>query len=301
MQYWKRILREPLLHFFVAGVILFVIFGQTPRGQSEAPSDKTIIVDKQGLLNFLQYRSKAFETEYFTQELDNMSAEERKNLVDEYVEEEMLYREAKALGLEQGDYVIRQRVVQKMRYLIDDLTEGGSAPDDTVLNEYLTKHKDIYTLEPSVTFTHVFVDSTLHSDSDAKQMAERLKTELNARNAAFNDSPQLGDRFPYFQNYVERTLDYVQSHFDAGFVAELAKLTPSEKKWNGPIKSTHGYHLVMLTGRTDSRLPELKEIRAQVAEDWERDRTEKARSKGLSRLASEYKIERRDFPPGQSK
>ncbi len=301
MQYWKRIIREPLLHFLVAGVILFVIFGQTPRGKNEPSSDKTIVVDKQGLLNFLQYRSKAFETEYFTQELDKMSAEERQSLVDEYVEEEMLYREAKALGLEQGDYVIRQRVVQKMRYLIDDLTEGGTAPDDAVLNDYLKKHKDIYTLEPSVTFTHVFVDSTLHSDSDAKQMAERLKAELNARNAAFNDAPQFGDRFPYFQNYVERTLDYVQSHFDAGFVAELAKLTPTDKKWSGPIKSVHGYHLVMLTGRTSAHLPELKEIRAQVAEDLQRDRTENARSKGLSRLANEYKIERRDISPGNSK
>jgi hypothetical protein len=301
MQNLKRILHEPLVHFLVAGVILFVIFGQTHRGQTETASDKTITVDKQGLLNFLQYRSKAFETEYFTQELDAMSTEERQDLVDQYVQEEMLYREAKALGLEQGDYVIRQRMVQKMRYLIDDLTETGNAPDDAVLNAYLQKHKDIYTQEPSVTFTHVFVDSTQHSDPEARGIAEHLKADLNARGAAFNDAPQFGDRFPYFQNYVERTVDYVQSQFGAEFMAELAKLTPSDKKWVGPIRSMHGYHVVMLTSRTKARLPQLKEIRDQVAEDWERDRTEFARSKGLNKLASEYKIERKDLTAESAK
>src|SRR5262245_15259443 len=130
---WRTIVREPLLHFLLLGGILFTLFGFTHHSAADLSSNKTITVDKEGLLNFLQYRSKAFETEYFTQQLDAMSPEERKNLVDQYVEEEMLYREARALGLEQGDYVIRQRLVQKMRYLIDDLTEGGAPPSDAVL------------------------------------------------------------------------------------------------------------------------------------------------------------------------
>src|SRR5262249_31075587 len=154
------------------------------------------------------------------QQLDAMSPEERKSLVDQYVEEEMLYREAKALGLEQGDYVIRQRLVQKMRYLIDDLTEGGEAPSDAVLSDYLQKHKDIYVLEPSVTFTHVFVDTSVHGERAAKEIAERLKAELDSKGAGFNDAPQFGDRFPFLVNYVERTLDYVTSQFGAEFVSE---------------------------------------------------------------------------------
>src|SRR5262245_52323295 len=175
----RQILREPLLHFLLAGAVLFGIFHLVNPVARDPLSDKTITVDKEGLLNFLQYRSKAFETEYFTQQLDAMSPEERQSLVDQYVEEEMLYREAKALGLEQGDYVIRQRLVQKMRYLIDDLTESGAAPSDAMLNDYLQKHRDIYTLEPSVTFTHVFVDTSVHGDKAAKEMAEHLKAELN--------------------------------------------------------------------------------------------------------------------------
>jgi hypothetical protein len=259
------------------------------------------VVDKEALLNFLQYRSKAFETEYFTKELDALPPEERKRLTDQYIEEEMLYREAKALGLEQGDYVIRQRLVQKMRYLIDDLTEGGGAPTDAVLNDYLQEHREIYTQEPAVTFTHVFVDPSTRGDRATKEMADELRCELNARGARFNDAPQYGDRFPFHENYVERTLDYVQSHFGAEFVAQLSKITPSENRWRGPLKSMYGYHVILLTSRTEARLPELKEIRAQVEEDWQRDRTQAARNQGLSRLAGEYTVERRDLDSKSAK
>ena len=154
----RQILREPLLHFLVVGGILLGIYRLSHQAGMDVARDKTIVVDKETLLSFLQYRSKAFETEYFSRELDALSQEERKSLVDQYIEEEMLYREAKSLGLEQGDYVIRQRLVQKMRYLIDDITEGGGEPSDAVLNDYLQKHREIYTLSrpsPSLMYSWI--------------------------------------------------------------------------------------------------------------------------------------------------
>jgi parvulin-like peptidyl-prolyl isomerase len=182
-----------------------------------------------------------------------------------------------------------------MRYLIDDLTEGGSAPTDSVLNDYLQKHKEIYTQEPSVTFTHVFVDASTRNDNAAKEMADKLKAELNSRGARFNDAPRYGERFPFHENYVERTLDYVRSHFGDEFTAALSRIATSENRWAGPVKSTYGYHLVLLTSRTEARLPELNEIRAQVEEDWLRDRTHTARNQGMRRLATEYTVVRKDL------
>jgi hypothetical protein len=296
----KRVFKEPLVHFLAAGGILFLIFRFTNPVVPDLPSDKTITVDRQGLLNFLQYRAKAFQPEYFAKEFDAMSAEERKALVDQYVEEEMLYREARALQLEQGDYVIRQRLVQKMRYLIDDLTEGGSAPDDATLNQYLQKNSEVYTVAPSVTFTHVFLDSSRHGDSEAKTMAEKVQRELLSHAAGFNDAPRFGDRFPYLQNYVERTFDYVGSHFGDEFVSALKEMAPSQS-WSGPIHSIHGYHLVLLTARAEARMPELGEIRTQLEEDWKRDRAEAARSFSMSRLAREYTIRQKDLVADRKK
>jgi parvulin-like peptidyl-prolyl isomerase len=289
----KRILREPLLHFLVVGGLLFGIFTWSHRGSAKQASGKTIVVDKASLLNFLQYRNKAFKPEYFESQLDAMSPRELQDLSDQYVEEELLYREAKSLGLEEGDDVIRQRLVQKMNFLIEDLADTSGTPSEAELEEYLKKNQSQYIIEPSVTFTHVFADSSVHGEKAAKELAERLKAQLNSTHAAFNDAPQFGDRFPCLQNYVERTFDYIASHFGKEFTAEIQKLTPSQTQWVGPFRSEYGYHLVLITSRSEGRTPQLQEIRAQVEEDWLRDRKDKARTLSLRELASQYTIERK--------
>jgi parvulin-like peptidyl-prolyl isomerase len=289
----KRILREPLLQYLVVGGLLFGIFTWSHRGSAKQASGKTIVVDKASLLNFLQYRNKAFKPEYFESQLDAMSPRELQDLSDQYVEEELLYREAKSLGLEEGDDVIRQRLVQKMNFLIEDLADTSGTPSEAELEEYLKKNQSQYIIEPSVTFTHVFADSSVHGEKAAKELAERLKAQLNSTHAAFNDAPQFGDRFPFLQNYVERTFDYIASHFGKEFTAEIQKLTPSQTQWVGPFRSEYGYHLVLITSRSEGRTPQLQEIRAQVEEDWLRDRKDKARTLSLRELASQYTIERK--------
>jgi len=291
---WRRALREPLLHFLAGGGVLFVIFSLTSHAGAVAVSDHTILVDRATLLNFLQYRSKAFQNEYFTAQLDEMPAGQRENLVSQYVEEEMLYREAKSLALEDGDYVIRQRLVQKMRFLIDDLVDVDASPTDAQLIQYLERNREVYAVAPSVTFTHVFFDTSVHGDRQARELAERMVAQLNARGASFNDAPQFGDRFPFLQNYVERTTDYVASHLGDEFVQALAALAPSDRNWRGPIRSTYGYHAVLLTGRSAARTPELDEIRSQLIEDWQRDRAESARALSLRNMAAGYTVKRLD-------
>lgn len=289
----KRLLREPLLHFLVAGGLLFVIFTWSHRGTAKPTSGKTIVVDKASLLNFLQYRNKAFKPDYFEAQLDAMRPRELQDLADQYVEEELLYREAKSLGLEEGDDVIRQRLVQKMNFLIEDLADTSGKATEAELEEYLKKNQAPYVIDPSVTFTHVFTDFAVRGDKAAKELAERLKVQLNSTHAAFNDAPQFGDRFPFLQNYVERTFDYIASHFGKEFAAEIQKLTPSQTQWVGPVRSNYGYHLVLMTSRSEGRNPELQEIRTQVEEDWMRDRKEKAKAQSLRELAGQYTIERK--------
>ena len=291
----RRFLQEPLLHFLVAGGILFGAFGLTHRAGPALASSKTIVVDRETLLNFFQYRSNAFQPAFFSSQLEAMTAAERKDLVDQYVQEEILYREAKAMGLDQGDYVIRQRLVQKMRFLIEGMTEGRAEPSDAVLAEYFQKNSKRYAVDPSVTFTHVFFDSSVRGDQEARESALRLKDQLNAGGAAFSDAPKYGDRFPFLQNYVERTFDYVASQFGNEFVSELKQSTPSEKHWIGPIRSTYGYHVVLMTRLTEARIPKLDEIRSQVADDWQRDQIEDARSRSMNQLAGQYKIVEKDL------
>jgi PPIC-type PPIASE domain len=291
----RRLLQEPLLHFLAATGILFGVFGLTHRAGPVLASNKTIVVDGKTLLNFLQYRSKAFKPEFFSSQLEAMTPAERKDLVNQYVEEEILYREAKAMELEQGDYVIRQRLVQKMRFLIEGMAEGSAKPSDAALAEYLQKNMVRYVVDPSVTFTHVFFDSSVHGDRQARELALRLKDNLNASGAVFSDAPKYGDRFPFLQNYVERKFDYVASQFGNEFVSGLKQNAPSEEHWIGPIRSTYGYHVVLMTRLTEARVPALNEIRSQVADDWLRDQIEDERSRAMNQLVSRYKIVEKDL------
>jgi parvulin-like peptidyl-prolyl isomerase len=273
----------------VVGGLLFAVFHIIRGPEPAADNGKTIVVDRAKLLNFMQYQSAAFRPDYFDKQFDTLTPDELRGLVDKYVREEAMFREANALGLTDGDYVIRRRMVEKMRYLIDDTASEAFHPTDAELQKFFDEHKDRYEVAPSLTFTHVFIDTERHP-KDAEAVAERLKKELQAKGATFQDAPQYGDRFPYTQNYVKITPDFVQNQLGTGFIDALMKLKPSDHQWQGPIKSQFGYHVVMLTEHDPARLPKLSEIRDQVKEDMQRDRIRTFRANAVNDLVKHFTV-----------
>src|SRR5690606_40119591 len=236
---------DPLTHFLIAGTLIFLLFRITQGAHPPAPEDeRTIIVDRASLVTFMQYRSKAFRPEYFEAELASMSPEAQRNFIDEYVREEALVREARLMGLAEGDYIIRRRMAQKMLYLLDDTAAESFAPDEASLRKYFLDHQSRYEVPASMTFTHVFVDREIRREESALTRARRLKRDLQARNVRFEDAPAYGDRFPYARNYVARTDDFIAGQFGPAFASALEKLEPSAE-WQGPLESEYGYHLVL--------------------------------------------------------
>lgn len=286
----RRILRDPLFHFLVAGGILFAAYHIIRGPAATAADDNTIVVNRSKLLSFLQYESKAFKPKFFNARFDAMSDQGKQKLINQYVPEEALYREARAMGLEEGDYLIRRRLVQKMLYLIEDTATESFAPTEEQLRAYYLQHKDRYQVAPSLTFTHVFVDSELKRSETAEQVAQRLKTKLQAQGAGFNDAPAYGDRFPYLQNYVDRDPDFIEHQLGAAFASAVMKLTPSDHVWYGPIKSQFGYHLVLLTRHEPAYLPELSAVREQVKDDLLADTVAAYRDKAVADLVSRYQV-----------
>ena len=286
----KRIVRDPLTHFLAGGGVLFAVFALLHGGDTTGTADgKTIVVDQPALLNFMQYESAAFQPEVFSTQFNAMSAKDKKDLIDQYVRQEALVREARAMGLDQGDYVIRRRMVQKMMYLMDDTATQTFNPTEADLQRYFQAHQDVYRNAATITFTHVFVDKEAAHPGGAERAAERLKAELEARHAGFSDAPGYGDRFPYLRNYVQRTPDFVESQFGAGFATAVMKLQPSSH-WQGPIESDYGYHLVLLTETTPAALPKLSEVRGQVKDDLLRDTVAAYREKAIADLVRRFTV-----------
>ena len=98
-------------------------------------------------------------------------------------------------------------------------------------------------------------------------MAEKELVELNRKGVMFSDAPKHGERFLYHVNYVERTPDYVASHFGPDMTEALFELEPNDLLWRGPFDSAYGVHLVMLTTNEPGREPELAELEGRVRED----------------------------------
>lgn len=290
----RRILREPLLHFLIAGGAIYLLFAWW--GGDAARSDPhRILVDRAALLQYMQYQAQAFEPKTFAAQLDAMTPAQRQQLIDDYVREEVLYREAKALGLERGDYVMRQRLVQKMGFLLE--VHAATPVTEAELQKYLDAHRDLYHVAPSWTFTHVFVDRSRRGEPDARRIAGQLLRQLNEKHAGFNDAPRYSDRFPFLQNYVERTQEYIASHFGAAFAGELARLPLDAGRWQGPLKSDQGWHAVLLTARADARTPVLAEVRAQVQDDLQRDRDAALQEQSTQALIDQYRVELRGVQP----
>lgn len=285
----KKFLREPLLHFLAAGLALFVLFGLVNRdGRSSDPN--LILVDQEALLTFIQYRIKAFNPSLAKQKLEALSDEELDQLIGDYVREEVLHREALALGLDEDDYVIRRRLVQKLEFITEGFAEAGADLDGAAVQRYFDANKADYYVEPYVTFTHVFFQTEDRPREQARALAEKELQKLNRNGVPFSDAPQHGDRFLYHVNYVERTPDYVGSHFGPAMATALFALEPNEFVWRGPFDSAYGVHLVLLTTNEPGREPELAELEGRVREDARRVRVREETEAAIADVVEAYDV-----------
>ena len=290
----SRLLHEPLIHFVVAGAILYGAYATVVEDAGTPESEATIIVDRRALLTFLQYRANAFEPDTFGAVLDTMSDEELQELIDAYIDEEVLFREAQSLGLNSNDYIIRQRMVQKMSFLMSDIADRGAVGSDDELAAWFASNIEAYAIQPWTTFTHVFFDADRRGAAGAIEAAQAALTELNESETGFNDAPGYGDRFPFLRNYVERTYEYVASHFGYDFAEQLSALDESSAEWQGPLESSLGQHVVLITTQTPRAYPDLEAVRADVERDFNAERTRSALGEMTQAVRDRYQIEIRD-------
>ena len=287
-----KVLIDPLGHFLVLGLALFGLFAWVAK--DEGSSDTVIEVDRPAILTHIQYHARAFSPDAAAAHLDGMSDRELDRLIDSFVREEALYREALSLGMDQTDHVIKHRLVQSVEFITDDVALRTTEVSDDELETYFEANRERYRIEPTVTFTHVFFNSERHGAEEARNLATEKLAELNRDRVPFTDAPGHGDRFLYLVNYVERTEDLVASHFGDEMAAAVFALVADDANWVGPLQSRYGQHLVLLTGRTVERNPELAEVEARVRADAERETAEKRRDAFIETLVDTYEVRREE-------
>ncbi len=295
----RKLLKDPLTHFLVGGLALFLVYNLVAPDDGLETDPNTIVIDRDAILTFMQYRAKAFDLERFEAMLDAMPEDELQLMIDDYVREEVLHREALALGLEANDYVIKQRLIQKVEFLARGFAEAVATPDEKETQAFFEKNKSDYYIQPYTTFTHVFFDRERHNPEELEALAKDKLKELNTDNVIFSDAVGHGERFPYHVNYVERTPDYIASHFGSQMAASIFMIEPGGSTWFGPFRSPYGLHLVLVTKNQPGRTPELEEIYTRVQQDATRAAINERTEQAIDEILKTYEV-KVDLAPSEA-
>lgn len=288
----RRLAREPLTCFVILAIPLFLL-GRQVR---EAPD--AIRVSREDLVNFVKNHanSKSIAEEVndddIAARLNTLPKAALAQIVNDYVAEEALFREARTLGLDQKDYAMRRRMVQQY----DAVLRGLAAPLETTPSEgnlmrYFSANQEKYQVEATTSFTHVYFSNEARGQRKALADATALRDRLKHENLAPEQAILLGDRFLYHSHYMERSHDLIASHFGTQLADQVVLLPPMPGKWQGPIGSAYGYHLVQILGQQPRHIPSLDQVRAEVTLDMRRDAIEKEVAAAKSKTIGAYRIE----------
>jgi peptidyl-prolyl cis-trans isomerase C len=193
----------------------------------------------------------------------------------------VLMREAVALGLDQGDRVIRQRLAQKLEMTLAEIA-ALEVPGEAELRAFHAARLDTYTAPQRVSFTHRFVDAKRHGD-DLPQAAQSLARALGA-----------GDPFHAPLTLTEAVPEQLARVFGPGFrdaVLQLAEQAGAGAGWSSPLASPWGLHLVRIDAYAPARLEEFDEVRERVLADWRRDAVERAQASRIDAMRARYTVE----------
>lgn len=279
----RSLLKEPLVHFLVLGLIVFAVYHALNR--SAEPEPGKIVVTQARIEQLAGLFAKTWQRP--------PTAIELKGLIDDYVKEEILYREARALGLDNNDTVIRRRLRQKMEFLSDAVI-GTLKPTDADLEAYLKANPSKFERDPLIAFEQVFLKPDLRGDRievDAASILEVLNSDAASDAAALGDATLLPSKLGL------SSARRISQTFGPEFANAIDQVKPGA--WTGPIKSTFGQHLVRVTQRKPGRVPELSEARDAVKREWATEQRKKLEDKRFAELLKRYEvsIEAQSNPP----
>ena len=207
-------------------------------------------------------------------------------MVETKVQEEVLYREGLAMGLDKDDTIVKRRMAQKMQFIAEDVA-AAREPTTTELKAWFEKNADKFQVSPRVSFRHLYFSpdkrGTRAKDDAVNALAMLAGQPEDARLAA-----TLGDPFMFQEYYRDRAPDYLGKEFGPVFALAVVKLPAGT--WQGPIESGFGWHLVYVDTLVPGRLPSFEEIEGNVKTAWLSEQKATAWEKAYKDMRAKYTV-----------
>lgn len=272
-----KLLSEPLLHFLLAGAGLFATYtwlNTSETMQSANPQYEIRIGEGE-----VRWAAETWARQWQR----DPSPEELRALVLDLVKEEMLEREARELGLDQDDTVVRRRLAQKMTFLIED-TSRPAEPTAEDLQRFYNAHLREFRREARVTFTQVFFNrDRATAEADAREALLELASASDAKLVA-----DKGDQLLIPPEVTNADETSVSAQFGPKFARAVFALVPNG--WQGPIESAYGLHLVRVSDVRPAEPLPFAEVRDKVLEGWREEQQREAGKRYFAGLFKKYRI-----------
>jgi peptidyl-prolyl cis-trans isomerase C len=252
--------REPIVHFLAAAAALFLFFGWV--GEPADSASRTITVTREDRAALALQWERTMQRPPTNAELDTM--------VENFLREEVLYREAIRLGLDRDDPVVRKRLSNKMDYLAASMAETAAVSDAT-LADWLAEHPERFAPDVRYSFDQLYF------------------SERAAAGAALAGGRTVGETISLPSTFDNADRTIVEGRLGQTFTAALDALEPSQS-WAGPVASGFGWHLVRLRNRVVGTPPELADIRDRVEADWRSSTEAQRRKDAYEMLRSAYRV-----------
>jgi hypothetical protein len=270
----KNLVREPLLHFLLLGLCLFLLHDWmgTPGGAGERI---TITRGRIGQLasGFERMHQRA------------PGADEINDLIDAAIREEIFYREAKTLGLDRDDTLIRRRLMQKLEFVSEDVAPLPD-PTEAQLQAYLLAHPERFRSEARYSLSQIYLDPQRRAGHLAGDVRALLANLQHAGAAA--DASKYGDTLQLAHRFQDVTASELTRLFGDRFEAALRGLPTNQ--WQGPVPSGYGVHIVFVAKREGDRPAALKQVRDVVYRTWIYDQRQKANERFYADLRKRYEV-----------
>jgi len=274
----RKFFGEPFIQFLILGGLLF-LFVSYIQQQKDRQSREIMISNEQVGLMMMNYKTQtgALPTK---RQLDAM--------IDNYIKEEISYREAKKMGLDKDDEIIKRRLSQKFDFLQTDLTEIPT-PSDEELQQFYNKNPSLFRTDATVSFSHIYFSTDNSADSIAKQRALVVLQQLKQSN--IQRAPEKGDRFALQYDYTDQTITDLQQNFgDKQILQELFK--EPLHTWVGPYQSGYGWHLIYITKIDSATVIPFASVKEEVKTQYIDAEKTKQHKEFYDELSARYIINR---------
>jgi len=274
----RRVLREPLVHFLLIGAVLFGLYSLTQAGRTATASSKEIRLSYDELAQLVLLFRSQWRRDPTVQELDR--------LVENKVQQEILYREALAMSLDKDDEIVKRRMAQKMQFLAEDVA-AAREPTTAELKSWFEKNGAKFAQPPRLSFRHLYF-SPDRRGARARDDATQALAKLAGQPVDAKIAGALADPFMFQDYYRDRAPDYLGKEFGPQFALAVAKLPPGS--WQGPVESGFGWHLVFVDTVIPGRVPAFEEIEPDVRTAWLGEQKALAWQKAYKDMRAKYTV-----------